>query len=622
MCGIFGIVGIGRELTSEEIGAVGAGTNLLRHRGPDGGEIATSGRVCFGHRRLSIVDIEGGLQPMWSTDRRGMISYNGEVYNFAELEQEMAASGRQFATRSDTEAVLNAYLLWGSDAVRRLRGMFSFAAYDGVRGEVLLARDRLGKKPLFYTIRNGALAWSSELEPLYQTLGPFKLDMRGLDDYLAWQYVPSPRTIYEGVHSLPPGHLLTVDLNSGQVKEQRYWQLQFSEDRAIGCEEWGERLDGAIRDAVRVRFMSDVPFGAFLSGGIDSSLVVGYMAELMEQPVKTFTIGFNEADFSETAYAEQVAQINRTEHHMEMVEADSLAVLPLLARHYGQPFADSSAIPTYYLSRMASRHVKMVLSGDGGDESFAGYNSYEYVMTELKKPADPQPNRGWFRFLARKFAAQAEQREDALLDRVFALQTVTSRHFSPEERRSLLRPVHHSSIVDFDVDRRRLLDVAGAPIVTRLQHLDLMAYLPFDILTKVDIAAMANSLEVRVPLLDHHVVELAARMPSEHKLKPLANGGFDKKHILKALARKRYSPAIVDRPKMGFGVPVGAWMAGKLRPQVEERLLSSKVLPRLFDITAVNTLWQRHVAHLDQTPKVWNLLFLEEWMRQHEAALP
>ncbi|MDO8680067.1 MAG: asparagine synthase C-terminal domain-containing protein [Acidobacteriota bacterium] len=381
-----------------------------------------------------------------------------------------------------------------------------------------------------------------------------------------------------------------------------------------------------MRDAVKVRFMSDVPFGAFLSGGIDSSLVVAYMAELMEQSVKTFTIGFNEADFSETAYAQQVADLNKTEHHMEFVEADSIGLLPLLARHYGQPFADSSAIPTYYLSRMASRHVKMALSGDGGDEKFAGYNSYEYIETELKKAGKMRRGDGardWFRALADVFYRNLHRRLDhsRLVDEAYELHCVTARHFAPIERRQLLLPQYHGAICDHDARRRSLLDVDGAPIVTRLQHLDLMAYLPYDILTKVDIAAMANSLEVRVPLLDHEVVELAATIPSEYKLKPLADGSYDKKHLLKRLAKKRYPAALIDRPKMGFGVPIGAWMAGKLRPQVEERLLSSAVLPRFFDMPAIEALWKRHLAQQDSTPKIWNLLFLEEWMRQHGAAL-
>jgi asparagine synthase (glutamine-hydrolysing) len=626
MCGIFGSIALDRAVTPRDARLVETGTAMLKHRGPDGGAVITEGQVCLGHRRLSIVDVQGGVQPMWSVGRQGVIAYNGEVYNFEALERELGQVGRRFATRSDTEAVLNAYLEWGPEGVARLRGMFAFAAVDLERRTAILARDRVGKKPLFYTVGNGVLTWSSELEPLYRTVGPFAMDLEALDDYLSWQYVPAPRTIYRDVRCLPPGHLLTIDLATGKTEERRYWQLRFSEDRSSSAEEWGERLDAGIRDAVRVRFMSDVPFGAFLSGGIDSSLVVGYMAELMEEPVKTFTIGFREADFSEMQFAERVACINRTEHHTEIVEAESLDLLPLLVRHYGQPFADSSAIPTYYVSRMAAKHVKMVLSGDGGDENFAGYNSYEYVLSRLQGAATPASVRGkhsWFRELAGIVYRRLRKasRPQPLLDEVYQQHCVTAQHFPPGERRKLLRAPYRQRVREVDAARRALLDVDGAPIVTRLQHLDLMAYLPFDILTKVDVAAMANSLEVRVPLLDHLVIELAARMPSELKLKPIP-GGFDKKHILKTLAKRRYPAELIDRPKMGFGVPIGDWMAGALREKVESRLLRSDALPQFFDMQAVEALWRRHLAHRDCTPKLWNLLFLDEWLNTHQDALP
>lgn len=626
MCGIFGSIALGRPITPADIAVVERGTQLLRHRGPDGGAVTTEGQVCFGHRRLSIVDLEGGHQPMWSVDRGGFIAYNGEVYNFTELERELSAAGRTFATRSDTEAVLSAYLEWGPDAVTKLRGMFAFAAVDLSRRQVLLARDRLGKKPLYYTVKDGVLTWSSELEPLYQTRGPFPIDLEAADDYLAWQYIAAPRTIYQGVRALPPAHVAMIDLARGTIEERRYWQLSFTEDRSLSLEEWGERLDAVIRDAVRVRFMSDVPYGAFLSGGIDSSLVVGYMAELMQEPVKTFTIGFREADFSEMTYAAEVAKLNGTEHHTEIVEAESLSLLPTLVRHYGQPFADSSAIPTFHVSRMARKHVKMVLSGDGGDENFAGYNSYEYVVSRMKDAATPTSVRGkrtWFRELAGIFYRRARRsiERPSLLDEAYRYQSETAHHFYPDERRRLWRPEHRGWVRPVDPVRRALLDIGEVPLVSRLQHLDLMQYLPFDILAKVDVASMANSLEVRVPLLDHHVVELAATMPSEHKLRPI-EAGFDKKFILKQLAKRRYPASLIDRPKMGFGVPIGEWMAGPLRAQVEERLLSSPVLPRLLERDAVETVWTRHLAQRDGTAKLWNLLFLEEWLRTHEAALP
>ena len=625
MCGIFGSIAFGRLITSEDEARVRRGTALLAHRGPDGEGVVSDGQVCFGHRRLSIVDLGGGAQPMWSADRRGLITYNGEVYNFEAVERELCATGRRFTTRCDTEAVLNAYLQWGPNAVTRLRGMFAFAAADLDKQQVLLARDRLGKKPLYYVVRDGVLTWSSEIEPLYRTVGPFSIDLGALDAYLSWQYVPAPRTIYQGVRALPPGHVATVDLRNGAINEHRYWHLEFSEDRSLDVIEWGEQLDEALRDAVQVRFMSDVPFGAVLSGGIESSVVVAYMAELMQEPVKTFTIGFREADFSEVEYAETAARINRTDQHTEIVEPESLGLLPLLVKHYGQPFADSSAIPTYYVSRMASRHVKMVLSGDGGDESFAGYNSYEYVTKQLQGARDRNQAKGktsWFRDLAGVMYRRLRQRgaPSGLVGEIYREQCVTAYHFYPAERRQLFRQPFRDIVRDVDDERRALLDLENAPVVTRLQYLDLMMYLPFDILTKVDVSSMANSLEVRVPLLDHHVVELAARMPAEYKLKRV-DGGVERKHVLKNIARRWYPEPFINRPKMGFGVPVGAWMAGDLRERTQARLLESPMLPRLFEMSYIAELWQRHLSGQDCTGKLWNLLFLDEWLRLHEEAL-
>jgi asparagine synthase (glutamine-hydrolysing) len=622
MCGIFGFVNLGRPVTPDQIRLVEQGTAALQHRGPDGGEIVTEGQVCFGHRRLSIVDLEGGRQPMWTSDRRGLLTYNGEVYNFEALERELCALGRRFVTRSDTEAVINGYLAWGPDVVTRLRGMFAFAAVDFDRQQLLLARDRLGKKPLFYRVADGKLAWSSELEPLYRTFGPFPIDLEALDGYLSWQYIAAPRTIYQGVRCLPPGHVATVDLRSGAVEERRYWHLQFTEDRSLSIDEWGERLDAAIREAVRVRFMSDVPYGAFLSGGIDSSLIVGYMAELMEEPVRTFTIGFREREFSEVEFAEEVARLNRTQHETEIVDADALGLLPRLVRHYGQPFADSSAIPTYHVSRMASRHVKMVLSGDGGDENFAGYNSYEYVTRAMQgaRTAAGGPRR-WYRDLARLAYRRLRRglHRQSWLDRVYTSQSETAHHFPPAARRQLWRAPFQHLVRDVDESRRRLLDLDDAPLVTRLQHLDLMAYLPYDILTKVDVAAMANSLEVRVPLLDHHVVELAATIPSEYKLAPLGGGEFDKKHLLKRLAKQRYPAALIDRPKMGFGVPMSQWI--KAGGEIEARLIGSPHLARYFNIAAVQALCDEHRRNPGSSARLWNLLFLDEWLTTHEPAL-
>jgi asparagine synthase (glutamine-hydrolysing) len=629
MCGIFGLAGLGQPVTGEDRRLVDDGITRLKHRGPDAGDVARADEAWLGHRRLSIIDLATGDQPMSSADGRSVIAYNGEVYNHLDLRRELEQAGWRFQTHSDTEAVLNAYLEWGADAPAHLRGMFAFAVVDKNRRTLLLARDRLGVKPLYYTVKDGRLIWSSELEPLYRAAGPFRMDVGALDEYLNWQYIHAPRTIYRDVKSLGPGSALEVDLATGAITHHQYWRLGFREDRALSAEDWGSRIDEVLRESVKIRLMSDVPFGAFLSGGIDSSLVVGYMADIMDQPVKTFSIGFKEADFSELTYADQVARLNRTEHHVEIVEAESLDLLPTLVAHYGQPFADSSAIPTYHVARMARKHVKMVLSGDGGDENFAGYNSYEYIARELGLvgAGASGSEKSRFRAMATHFLNKLQgpaPPDEAELDRAYRLHVITAQHFSNEERRRLFNARYQHAVGDRDSERRALMNVPDAPLISRLQHLDLMAYLPYDILVKVDIASMANSLEAREPLLDHVLVETAATMPSELKLRPLAsNGGeprFEQKHMLRNVAKRRYPADLIDRRKMGFGVPVGEWMRTTLRARVEARLLRSPVLPEFFDMPFIEQLWNRHVASGDSTTKVWNLLVLDEWLQTHPEA--
>jgi asparagine synthase (glutamine-hydrolysing) len=626
MCGIFGVIRLDRQPASGFADHVEKAVHHLHHRGPDASGVIANGSVCLGHARLSIIDLSGGAQPMWSDDGQGLISYNGEVYNFQELSKQLTRRGRRFRTRSDTEVVLNAYLEWGEDCVQYLRGMFAFAAVDFNNNTAFLTRDRLGIKPLFYTVLEDALVFSSELEAIYQSFGPFRIDLEALDDYLYWQYIHAPRTIYRDVRQLPPGHSVVVNLLDGMYSERRYWKLHFQEDRSISLEEWGERLDSVIRESVEIRLVSDVPFGAFLSGGIDSSLVVGYMADILEQPVRTFSIGFKEADYSELKYAEAVAAINQTDHHTEIVEAESVSLLPLLVRHYGQPFADSSAIPTYHVSRMARKHVKMVLSGDGGDENFAGYNSYETVIRTVS-PGRRERTRS-LRARIQKAISHFGQKwlrlSNSLLDRAYEIHCQTAHHFSPAERKRLFRRGYKDLVREHLPHRRALMDIGKEPLISRLQHLDLMAYLPFDILTKVDIASMANSLEVRVPLLDHILVETAATIPAEFKFRTNQFSDqdvYEKKFILKQLARRRYPLETFDRPKMGFGIPLGNWFAGKLNGEVRRRLLDSEFLPLLLDREEIANLVNLHSHQIDISTKLWNLLFLEEWMRSHAAAL-
>ena len=623
MCGIFGAIRLSSKKRLDE-SIVQEGINQLEHRGPDGQGVLSLSGVCLGHSRLAIIDIDGGHQPMQTRDGKTALTYNGEVYNFTDLKQELKRKGHIFSTHSDTEVVLHAYQEWGKNCLSKFRGMFAFAAVNNTKRRALLARDRVGKKPLFYTVRDGCLFFSSELEPLYQTVGPFPLDMEGLDECLTWQYIPAPRTIYQGVFSLPPGHYIDIDLNEGSLETHPYWKLTFREDRSLDPIEWENAIEEKMHEAVRVRLVSDVPYGAFLSGGIDSSLVVGHMSELLEEPVQSFSIGFRESEYNELKYAAEVAAICHSEHHTETVEADSLGLLPTLVRHYGQPFADSSALPTYYVSRMASGKVKMVLSGDGGDENFAGYNTYESVLRGLEPGSNTTAGNLLNRFM-RVIGRHTRVVPDSGGGNAMALHASIYQHFSANERNQLYRSCYKDIANDRICERQKILTDNNTPIVSRLQLLDILTYLPGDILTKVDIASMANSLEVRSPFLDHELMELAATMPVEQKLHIKEKNGdktYGKKDILRRLALRRYPSSIVERPKWGFGLPLGNWFASNLKIEVGERLYRSEALASIFDINQIKNLVSAHSRKRDLSAKLWNLLVIDEWMKTHPAALP
>ncbi len=587
MCGIYGVISLNQQPIQDINAIVERGVELLKHRGPDEYGVEAKDTVCFGHARLSIIDIEGGHQPMWDSNKHGMITYNGEIYNFLEIQRELKKLGYIFNTRSDTEVVLNAFLEWGADCVNHFRGMFAFVAVDFRKNKVIIVRDRVGIKPLFYMVKNNLLFFSSELEPLYQTIGSLKIDLESLDNYLYWQYIPAPQTIYKDVNALSPAHFIEIDLSTGNITQECYWQLHFRGDHSLSIEDWEHCLDEQLKEAVEIRLMSDVPFGVFLSGGVDSSLITGYMAEILDQPVKTFSIGFKESNYSELAYAQKVAKLNRAEHYAEIVEASSLSLLPFLVRHYGQPFADSSAIPTYYVARMAHKNVKMVLSGDGGDENFAGYNTYPTIVDKSQNT-----------------------------DEAFYWHCLNYKHFLPQERQLLFRSEYKNVVRSYALKRRALMDIEDQPLISRLQYLDIMTYLPFDILTKVDIASMANSLEVRVPFLDHILMETIAKVPAKFKFRKTETG-YDKKYILKNIAKKRYPVDIINRSKMGFGVPLGLWFATKMKNEIQKKLLRSPYLPLFFNMKFIETILNTHSKVSDHSAKLWNLLFLEEWMHSH-----
>jgi asparagine synthase (glutamine-hydrolysing) len=618
MCGIAGIAEVGGGGVDRDL--LTAMTSVQAHRGPDGDGFVCRGGVGLGHRRLAIIDLVTGDQPMPNDDRSVWIVFNGEIYNYRELRQELEARGARFRTQSDTEVILRAYEAYGGECVTHLRGMFAFAVLDERSRQVFLARDRVGIKPLVYHWDGRRLLFASELKGILQAADvPRDLDLEALGEYLGYHYVAAPRTIFRAVRKLAPASTLTLSLDGGAPRVARYWTLRFSPKPRVSEDEWIEGLQGQLAQAVRSHMVSDVPIGAFLSGGLDSSTVVALMAQASSAPVKTFSIGFAESDFDELAYARQVAARYGTDHYELVVKPSALDVLPKLAWHFDEPFADSSAVPTYYVSKITREHVTVALSGDGGDENFAGYRRYARAQA-LHERLD----RGVLR-LARPLLRLAAgvlpvgapgQAYAGLLGagdlgRYHRLMTYerseTLRHLLSDDLRATVAAAGPARF-------SRLASELGAPdYVSALQLIDIHTYLPEDILTKVDRASMAVSLESRVPLLDHVLMEYAATIPSGLKLRD-GQG----KHILKRAMASSLPGDILTRRKMGFGVPLGEWFRGELREMVRDVLLSRVARERgLFRPAGIVRLIEAHDAgRRDYSARLWALVCLELWMGQ------
>jgi asparagine synthase (glutamine-hydrolysing) len=632
MCGIAGILDLkGRGVGRPSVERLCA---KLVHRGPDEGGSYADGCVALVQRRLSIIDLSGGHQPMGNEDGTVWITFNGEIYNFQELRPELERQGHRFATSSDTEVILHAYEQHGEDCLSRFRGMFAFAIWDANRRRLFLARDRVGKKPLFYAEADGQFVFASELQALLQHPGVSReLDPAAVDDYLTYGYVPAPATAFRGVFKLPPAHHLTIQLDDdgAGVRERTvgsYWSLDYLPKLDLDEEDAADALEEVLTEAVRLRMVADVPLGALLSGGVDSSVVVALMSRISPRPVKTFSIGFDEKGFNELPYARMVAQRYGTDHNELIVRADAQEVIPTLVRHYGEPYADSSAIPSYYVARLTRQHVTVALNGDGGDESFAGYDRYwaagladryQKLPAALRRRVieplaalvpDSLPGKSRLGRGTRFLRAASEPPGPRYL------QWVT--FFSPEQKRQLYTPGFRASLAGHE-GKAWLLDLldelrrGGARGLDAILAADVRSYLPYDLLVKMDIATMANSLEARSPFLDHKVMEFAARLPSRYKIR-----GSTRKYLLKKLARKLLPAECLDRPKMGFGVPVGSWMRGPLRPLLEDVLLSSTHAGRgLFEPEAVRGMVRAHVdGAKDNTYRLWSLFWLELWMRE------
>ncbi len=619
MCGISGLYRPGAEVSEDEIGAM---CRRLVHRGPDETGTHIDGDFGFGIRRLSIVDLESGSQPIFNEDRSVAVICNGEIYNAPQLRQELAQRGHRFSSRSDVEPIVHLYEEHGTDFARHLRGMFAVAIWDARLRRLVLARDRLGIKPLHCWQGPGLFAFASEIKALLQLEGcPRDIDLEALDAYLSFNYILAPRTIFQAIRKVPPATTVVVD--SGGVLFDRYWKLELPETRR-GAEAGSELLE-LLRETVRMHLLSDVPVGVFLSGGIDSSLILALMSESLPR-VKSFSIGFAEASYDEVPVARATAERFGTEHHELVVEPSHGLEVEKLVAGLDEPFGDLSALPVYFLSQMAGRQVKVVLSGDGGDELFAGYMTYvadrlaryyRWIPRSLRQHLIPwivsklptSFEKVSFDYKAKRFVEMAG---DGPLRSHLGWKVI----FSEAEKEGLYRPGLREALSESDPWEPyvQIFEYnGGLHWLDRLLRLDLSTYLVDDILTKVDRMSMAHSLEVRVPLLDHRVVEFAARLRPNLKLK-----GLRTKHLLKEICRGLLPDDLLNRKKSGFIFPASLWLQRGLREFTAD-VLSPASLDRMgyFDSGYVQQLLQQHWSGVrDQARPIWNLVMFSSWYSQ------
>jgi asparagine synthase (glutamine-hydrolysing) len=626
MCGIAGFAEgqpragwTGVDAVEDDTALLRAMCAAIRHRGPDDEGIRVMPGAALGMRRLSIIDLATGHQPMHNEDSTVWVVFNGEIYNYAELRADLARRGHRFYTASDTETIVHAYEEWGEGAFSRLRGMFGIALWDTRDGSLLLARDRVGIKPLHFAVAGGRLYFGSEIKSILaaDAVEP-ALDFQALDHYLSFLYTPRDASIFAGIRKLPPGHFLRW--RNGRLDIRRYWELPAEEHTPASEEEAVEALRGVLRDAVRSHLMSEVPLGAFLSGGVDSSLVVGLMAEASSRPVRTFSIGFDDPRYDELEHAGLVARHFGTEHHEFIVKPDALTIIDDLIRHFDEPFGDSSAIPTWYVSEIARRHVTVVLSGDGGDELFGGYERYSphpriAAFDRWSPPASRSVASLVWPLLPHGVTGKNFLRRAARDERGRYLDQIG--YFQRDEKEALLTGDVRGRIAGTDAEAR-LASHFGRfgrlPWPGQMMNFDFETYLPEDILTKVDRMSMAHSIESRVPLLDNDVVDFAARLPAALKIR---NGR--KKHILKEAAAGLVPASILARRKQGFAVPVGGWFRGDLREFFSDVLLSARARERgYFQPRFVERLVREHVtSRRDHTLRLWGLVVFELWHREY-----
>lgn len=621
MCGIAGLIDAecSRSRAAQLIDNM---CQVIRHRGPDDqgvwlgygvdGEDREDG-VALGMRRLAIIDLAGGHQPVFNEDQSALVVFNGEIYNYRELRQELQSKGHHFSTGSDTEAIVHAYEEYGDDCVHHLRGMFTFALWDRKRHRLLAARDRFGKKPFNYYWDGQRLIFGSEIKSILEAGIPREVNPVALDEYLVYGYVPSPNTLFKNVLKLPAAHILVYE--NGQISTKRYWELSFTatcqDDEATAI----ERIRALLKEAVEVRLMSEVPLGAFLSGGIDSSIVVGLMSQMMTEPVKTFSIGFEEDDFSELPYARQIADRFGTDHHEFIVRPDLIAALPELVWACDEPFADASILPTYYVSKLAREYVTVALTGDGGDEIFGGYRRYERALSVERMPVPVRSLLGYGSMLL-PYGMRGKKRFGYMHRDLPTRYVHADALFSADSRHMIYHHEYFAHVRDHDPYERLSNEFHAAQhldSMAQMQHVDARVYLTDDILVKVDKASMLNSLETRAPMLDQHLVEYVSSLPST-----LRTQNHVLKYLLKRVAAEMLPAEIISRPKKGFTLPIKHWFREDLIDYASDLLDSSRAVQRgIFNPRFVRHLLDTQAKSklVNQSGALWALLCLELWFQ-------
>jgi asparagine synthase (glutamine-hydrolysing) len=601
----------------------------LKHRGPDSRGIHRENGVGLSIQRLAVIDLKSGDQPIYNEDRSVAVVLNGEIYNFQELRRELEAKGHSFRTQGDTEVIAHLYEEDGVDCVRRLHGMFAFAIWDASNKRLCLARDRLGKKPLLYAQRGEALSFASEMASLLQDPEvPREVDPEAIDAFLAFQYIPAPLTAFTSVRKLPPA--TTMVWQGGQVELSRYWNLTYRPKQKVkDVRDTYEQIREHVMEAVRRRLISDVPLGAFLSGGVDSSAVVAAMAQLSSQPVKTYSIGFEDSAFNELPRARKIAERYATDHHELIVEPKALELIPKIVQHYGEPFGDTSSVPSFLVSDAASQHVTVALNGDGGDENFGGYHHYVANLTIERFAAIPRPLRKAIGAMGAATREQGPPRKLLNRARRFAKQLAMSgseRHqhqMSHQFRERIYSDQFRQVVSDYtplELLAQSWRDGSGTDLVDLMLEVDVNTILPDDLLPKIDIATMAYGLEARSPLLDHELMEFAATLPTELKIR-----GTETKVAFREALRPWVPSEILDGPKGGFNLPVvTSWFRGHLRGWVEDILLDRRAIDRgYFRESAIRQLIEEHGSgKADNSQALWQLVMLEMWHREFVDQAP